>query len=305
MQIAVTGANGFVGAALCSHLATHQHQVIALLRSPEALLNWLEDNNCRPVSVDYNDDAALLTALAGCDVVVHLIARTHSADSTDALRDYRKVNVELSERLANLAARAGIRRFVYLSSIKALGEATCGTPFASGSKPHPTTPYGISKLETEQRLQELCQELGMELTVVRPPLIYAAHAKGNIHTLRRALEKGLPLPLASIHNHRSIVTLPHLCELLRHCCELPQMANQVLLTSDRPTLSTPQLVRMIATDIDRPARLFPVPPLLLKWAAYCAGKKDMADRLLGNLEVDDTATCKLLESSPATQGAIC
>ncbi|MYM62850.1 NAD-dependent epimerase/dehydratase family protein [Pseudomaricurvus sp. HS19] len=305
MQIAVTGANGFVGTALCSHLAKRQHRVIALLRSPAALNQWPEDSNSRAVSVDYNDDSSLLTVLAGCDVVVHLIARTHSADSADALRDYLKVNLELSERIAKLAARAGIRRLVYLSSIKALGEATCGTPFSSGSEPQPTTPYGISKLETEQRLQELCQELGMELTVVRPPLIYAAHAKGNIHTLRRALEKGLPLPLASIHNHRSIVTLPHLCELLRHCCELPQMAGQTLLTSDCPTLSTPQLVRKIAADIGRPARLLPIPPALLRLAARCVGKKEMADRLLGDLEVDDSATRKLLESSSATQGATC
>ena len=298
MRLLVTGANGFVGRALYDALRRAEHAVAAGVRRPcglaeEAILPALD-----------GDAAAWKAGLPSLafDTVVHLAARVHvmQESKSDATSLYRSANATATLVLARAAACAGVRRFVFLSSVKVNGESTpAGHPFTAEHIPTPQDPYGISKMEAEQGLRQIANETGMEVVIVRPPLVYGPGVKANFASLMRAVQRGVPLPLASVtHNRRSFVALDNLVDLLITCIDHPAAANQTFLVSDGEDLSTTDLLRRLGRAMDKPTRLFPVPPSLLQLGANLLGKGDMAQRLLGNLQVDISHTRDTLNWTP-------
>jgi nucleoside-diphosphate-sugar epimerase len=233
---------------------------------------------------------------------MHIAARVHVMNERagDPLAEFRRVNVDGTLNLARQAASAGANRFVFVSSIKVNGESTTETqPFTAADTPAPQDPYGISKMEAEQGLRQIAAETGMEVVIVRPPLVYGPGVKANFASMMRAVQRGLPLPLGSVtHNRRSFVALDNLVDLLITCIDHPAAANQTFLVSDGEDLSTTDLLRRLGQALNKPARLFPVPPSLLQLGANLLGKGDMAQRLLGNLQVDISHTRNTLNWTP-------
>lgn len=291
-RVLVTGANGFVGAALVRRLQASGHEVCGVSRSGEAASSGL---HC----VRRYEDAAPLMAGQAC--LVHLAARVHVMNDAeqDPLAAFRAANVTLTENLARQAAAAGVRRFVFISSIKVNGEATLpGRPFTENDASAPQDAYGISKMEAEQGLRQIAAETGMELVIVRPPLVYGPGVRANFAALLRAVARGIPLPLACIDNRRSLVALDNLLDFIVTCIGHPAAANQTFLVSDGEDLSTPELVRRMARAVGRPARLIPVPVWLLVAGARLLGKQDQLQRLSGNLQLDISKARDLLGWQP-------
>ena len=279
--VAVTGASGFVGAALCGELHARGFAVRGTVRS---LHSSFSASGVEPVEVA-NLDAATdwSSALVGVDCVIHCAARAHVMHETeaDALAAYRSVNVDGSRRLAEQAAVAGVRRLVYLSSIKVNGEQTAlGAPLLFSDAPAPEDPYGVSKWEAEQALWVAAANTGMEVVVVRSPLVYGPGAKGNLVRLLKLVRSGVPLPVGAMQNQRSLVGLDNLVDLLIRCVDHPAAAGQTFLVSDGQDLSTPELIRSMASAMDKSPRLIPVPVPLLCLAGRMTGKAAEVDRWL-------------------------
>lgn len=294
-HVLVTGGSGFVGNALIKRLLSEHREVLAVGRSEVDL----------PVETikvsSFSELGALGHKLGSVDVVVHCAARAHvmKDDTQDPLAEYRKVNVDGTLNLARHAAESGVKRFVFVSSIKVNGEQTLpGNPFTEDVAPAPEDPYGISKYEAEQQLQALSAETGMELVIVRPPLVYGPGVKGNFASMIRLMEKGLPLPLGAVGNKRSLVALDNLVDLIVTCVDNPAAANQVFLASDGQDLSTTELLQGVAHAMGKPARLLPVPAGLLRLGASMLGKRAVAQRLLGSLQVDISKARELLGWQP-------
>jgi len=242
-----------------------------------------------------------LIALSGVRAVIHTAARVHVMGNFagDTLAEFRRVNVAGTLNLARQAVDAGVRRFVFISSIKVNGEQTLpGRPYAADDVPAPVDPYGISKHEAEQGLRQLAQETGMEVVIIRPVLVYGPGVKANFYSMMRWLYKGIPLPLGAIHNQRSLVALDNLVDLIVTCVDHPAAANQTFLVSDGEDLSTTELLRRTAAALGKPARLIPVPAWVLQASARLLGKEDFAQRLCGSLQVDISKTRSLLGWSP-------
>lgn len=296
----VTGASGFVGRAFCQDCAGQGHDVVAALRAARGF------DTSESVSSIVVGDIARQTdwraALQGVDVVVHLAARVHVMRDTagDPLAAFREVNVEGTRSLARQAAEAGVKRFVFLSSVKVNGESTLsGQAFAPDDSPAPEDAYGVSKLEAERALQDLCVRTGMEFVVIRPPLVYGPGVRGNFQAMVRAIQRGIPLPLGAIHNRRSLIALDNLVDLMSTCLVHPAAADQVFMAADGEDVSTSQLLRKVAAAYGLPARLIPVPAGLLRFGATVLGKQAAADRLLGSLVVDASGTRNRLGWQPA------
>jgi nucleoside-diphosphate-sugar epimerase len=241
------------------------------------------------------------TALVNQEVVIHTAARAHimKDEVSDPLAEYRKVNVDGTLNLARQASEAGVRRFVFISSIKVNGEQTpLHQPFTPEDAPAPEDAYGISKMEAEQGLRELATETGMEVIIIRSPLVYGLGAKGNFASMTKLVGKGLPLPLGAVHNQRSLVALDNLVDLIITCIEHPSAVNQTFLVSDGEDISTTQLLQGVAQAMGKPSRLIPVPASLLQLAATLLGKKAVSQRLLGSLQVDISHTQKRLDWTP-------
>ncbi|MES2480840.1 MAG: SDR family oxidoreductase [Pseudomonadota bacterium] len=291
-MILVTGATGFVGQALCAQLRARGLPLRAASRSAA--------QGCVAVgALDAHTDWT--DALGGVDRVVHLAARVHVMDeqAADPLAEFRKTNALATERLARQAAAAGVRRFVFLSSIKVNGEHTApGRPFSADDIPAPQDPYGISKLEAELALHRVAAETGMEICILRPPLVYGPGVRANFRSMMRWVARGVPLPLGAVRNQRSLVALDNLVDLIITCLDHPGAANQVLLAGDGEDLSTPQLLRRVAQALDTRARLVAVPPGLLQFLAGLAGKRAVVDRLCGSLQLDIGKTRRLLQWTP-------
>ncbi|MGH8616132.1 MAG: NAD-dependent epimerase/dehydratase family protein [Burkholderiales bacterium] len=296
--VAVTGATGFVGSALCSALAG-AHRVRRLLRAPAS-----PRDGCEDIVVGDLADAALDAACQGAEAVIHLAARTHvmREHAADAEAAYRRINVEGTRRLAEAAVRAGVRRCVFLSSIKVNGEATHGAPYTEASIPAPEDAYGRSKLEAEQTLAAVANT-AMDTVVLRPPLLYGPGVKGNLLTLLRALARGLPLPLAAIDNRRSMLGLDNLVCALMLAMTHPAAAGRTFLVADGEDLSSPQLARLIAAGLGTPARLLPVPAPLLMLAGTLTGKRAAVARLTGSLQIDAGAIRSALSWRPPVPAA--
>lgn len=296
----VTGATGFVGSALVHRMAADDAMgpVVAAVRSTST--SW--PMGVRSVQVgDLLPTTDWRTALQRCDAVVHCAARVHVMQDavTDPLAAYRQINVEGTLNLAHQAVQAGVRRFVFVSSIKVNGEATePGSPFTADHTPAPQDPYGISKLEAEQGLLELSARTGLEVVIVRPPLVYGSGVKANFASLMRWVARGVPLPLGSIHNARSMVALDNLVDLLVTCVKHPAAAGQIFLVSDDEDVSTTELLRRTARAMGRTALLVPMPASWLECGADILGKRAVAQRLCGSLQVDIEKTRHLLSWQP-------
>lgn len=296
--VLVTGATGFVGRALCDGLRNNGYRVRRVVRSADAVK---EDDaaDCILVRdlVAGVPNVEVLTDIAG---VVHLVARVHIVgdDAVDPLAAFRAINVDGSRALALQAAAAGVRRFVFLSSVKVNGEVTQGAAFTERDAPRPDDPYGISKREAEDALREVAGETGLEIAILRPPLVYGPYVKANFLRMMRWVDRGFPLPLASVHNSRSLVYVGNLADAIMLCLEHPAAAGETFLVDDGDPVSTPQLLREIGTALASPARLFPVPPRLLRAMAAVIGRHADARRILGDLVVDSSSIRSVLGWSP-------
>lgn len=293
-KVLLTGANGFVGSATTKALLRSKFEVLQAVR---------KSTNLDEISIGVVDGGTDWTkALIDCSVVIHCAARVHMMQDSvsDPFSEYQKVNVAGTLNLARQAARAGVKRFVFLSSIKVNGEETqLGGPYSAHDVPAPEDAYGISKAEAEAGLRLLSLETGMEVVIIRPPLVYGPGVKGNFSSLLRWVARGLPLPLGlATTNRRSLVGLDNLVDLILTCVDHPKAANQTLLVSDGEDLSTADLLRRIGQALNRPARLIPVPVSILIIASRLLGKSSIAQRLLGSLQVDISETCTLLNWKP-------
>lgn len=286
-RVLVTGATGFVGRALCPRLLAEGWQVRAALREEGSarLCAGVEAAFIESIGPQTSWDAAL----KGVDTVVHLAARVHQMHETapDPLVAYREVNALGTERLARAAARAGVRRLVFASSVKVNGEESA-LPYREQTPPVPVDPYGISKWEAEQALRWVAAETGLEVVLLRPTLVYGPGVKANFYTMFRVIERGFPLPLAGIRNRRSLVYLGNLVDALVLCLTHPQAAGETFLVSDAEDVSTPQLVRRAARALGVPVRLVPFPVPLLRLACRLAGKASACARLTNSLAVDSS-----------------
>lgn len=300
--VLITGANGFIGKAVCSDLASRAYRVLGVVRHRQrmALQGGLE---CLSMDeIDENTDWS--DAVTGVDSVIHLAARVHLMRETaaDPLAEFRRTNVALTLNLARQAAAAGVRRFVFISSIKVNGEVTpVGQPFTAEDVPHPTDPYGISKYEAEQGLLALAAETGLEVVIIRPVLVYGPGVKANFHSMMHWLLKGFPMPLGTLPNRRSFVALGNLADLIAICVQHPAAANQIFLASDGEDLSISGLLRRTGAALGKPARLIPVPVMVLRAGARLVGQEAVMQRLCDSLQVDISKTRHLLGWEPPVE----
>ena len=294
-KILVTGASGFVGKSLTAELFRQDYDIGAAARSTKSQIN-----NAEVVvvgEIDGNTDWT--NALRNVDVVIHLAARVHvmKENFANPLAEFRKVNVEGTQQLAQSAANAGVKRFVYISSIGVNGFKTT-LPFTESVNPNPHSDYAISKWEAEQVLLRVSAETGLEVVIIRPPLVYGFDAPGNFASMMRVVKRGIPLPFGAIHNKRSFVYVGNLVSFILLCIDHPAAANQTFLISDGHDISTTELLRGCAEVLGMKARLLPFPQKLVEVCATIIGKRDVAQRLCGNLQVDISKARTLLGWAP-------
>jgi nucleoside-diphosphate-sugar epimerase len=294
----VTGASGFVGRAVVSELLERGVAVTAAVRREAAF-----PPQCVAVRVGNIDASTDWTAaIKGCDTIVHCAARVHVMQETasDPLDEFRATNVHGTLRLANQASGAGVRRFIFISSVKVNGEFTLpDAPFTERDTPAPAGPYGVSKWEAEQRLQSVAAERGLELVIVRPPLVYGPGVRANFLSMSRWLLRGIPLPFASVtSNRRSLVALDNLVDLILACANRSAAAGETFLAGDGDDLSTAELLRRTATALGVRARLLPVPESVLARGAALLGRADLWQRLGGSLQVSTRHACATLDWKP-------
>jgi len=296
----VTGASGFIGRQLCAGLATDGHSLRMSLHLPPSGDDPLLRFGATVVSGDIDGITDWSPALAGVTTVVHLANRAHvmHEKASDPLARYRRINVDGTRHLAEQAAAAGVRRLIYPSSVKVMGEATAHEPFRDGDKPAPCDPYALSKWEAELELQQVAAATGLEVTVLRSPLVYGPGVGANFLQLMRCVAKGIPLPLAAIDNRRSMIYVGNFADAIRTCIEHPQAAGKTYLISDGAPLSTADLVVQLARAFDVPDRSWPLPPALLNRIASLFGKEETMRRLTVSLEVDDSAIRRELGWAP-------
>jgi nucleoside-diphosphate-sugar epimerase len=292
----VTGGNGFVGSALVNELRTRPGLIVRQAIRSNMSSSCGPHEDCAVVG-DIHGATDWQAALEGVEVVIHTAARVHvmKDPSAQPLSEFRRVNVEGTMALAKQAAAAGVRRFVFVSSVKVNGERTLpGHSFGPDDPANPLDPYGQSKHEAEMALLMLARDTGMEVVVVRPPLVYGPGVRGNFLALLRAVHQGRPLPVASIRNARSLVYIHNLVDFLVHCATHSAAAGQTFLVSDGQDLSTPELIGHLSQAMKRRARLFPMPLWLMQIAATSIGKEAAYQRLTSNLQVDISKARDLL-----------
>lgn len=297
-KILLTGGSGFVGRALIERLCLEEYYCTSLVRRPIAqpspqVIVKVVDSLDR--TTDYSE------ALKGQQVVIHCAARVHvmHEEADNALLEFRKVNVEGTINLARQAAASGVTRFIFVSSVKVNGEVTeRGAPFTADQEPKPVDPYGVSKLEAELALRDLASKTGMEVTIIRPVLVYGPGVKANFLSMMRWLDRRVPLPFGSIHNRRSFIAVDNLVDLVVTCIEHPAAANNTFLASDGEDLSTTELLRRLGGALGKPARLIPVPVAVITFVAKLLRRPELAQRLCGSLQVDISKTRLLLGWTP-------
>lgn len=295
MRVLVTGATGFVGEALVRNLNVQGHEVHAANRR-----DYKTEADSNYIVGDLGPNTNWHDALTDCEVVIHLAARVHKMKEHDAahMAEFFAVNLHGTANLARQAAKAGVKRFVYVSSIKVNGEFTLspgsspasgrGAMFSESDHPHPQDAYAISKWEAEQALQGIAQDKGMELVIVRPPLVYGPRVKANFAKLLALVDRGIPLPLGNVQNSRSLIYVGNLVDALITCATHPAAAGQTYLVSDGEDVSTPQLIQAVADALHRPSRVFPMSLALMRGAAALVGKSAAIDRLTQSLVIDSS-----------------
>jgi nucleoside-diphosphate-sugar epimerase len=292
--IAVTGASGFVGYALCNRMRLYGLEVRSIVRSQ--LLNM------DSISVgDIGSDTDWSRALTGVNCLIHCAARVHVMhdSETESLAAFRKVNVEGTKNLAEQAVNHGVRRLVFLSSVKVNGEVTLpGIPFTSADPERPSSAYAISKWEAEQILRQIERRTGLEVVVVRSPLVYGAGVKANFKRLMRLVNTGIPLPFGKVDNHRSLVGIDNLTDLLIRCTAHPAAIGKTYMVSDGEDVSLTELIRLLSVAKGRRPCLFSVPPWVLRLSGWLCGYLPELERLLGNLQVNIEHTCNTLDWKP-------
>jgi nucleoside-diphosphate-sugar epimerase len=298
MKILVSGASGFVGSALCSHLVSRGFDVVATVRNfPDASVPSVEYRIVTETSsaTDWSD------ALAAVDAVIHCAARVHVMDdhTQDPLAEFRRVNTLGTETLARAAAGSGVKRLIFLSSIKVNGESALpDSPFNQTSPAKPQDPYAISKLEAELALTHIATETELEVVILRCPLVYGPGVKGNFLRLLRAVDHGIPLPLALAKNRRSLIYLDNLTSAIGTCLTHPAAAGKTYLVSDGEDVSTAEMISRIAQALGKPSRLWPCPLGLMELAGMMTGKSDEIARLLGSLCIDSSKIRSELDWTP-------
>lgn len=291
-MILVTGAGGFVGTALCRTLAERGVTVSGAVRKNAGL---------GQIAVgELHSGTDWRAALVGCDAVIHLAARVHvmSDQSSDPILAYRTVNVDATLNLARQAVDAGVKRFVFVSSVKVNGESTAARPFCASDVPMPCDPYGQSKMEAEQALQKFARESGLEVVIVRPPLVYGPGVKANFLNLMKMVRTGVPLPFGRAGNLRSLVAIDNLVDLLVVCSTHVNAPGNIFMVSDGADLDIKALVKNIASAMNRRVWLMPIPVGLMTACAKLLGKQGVIERLLGSLQVDITHTQATLNWQP-------
>ena len=311
-KVLVTGSGGFIGAKLCDELIARGKHVCGATRArceePKGALDRTPSNHAshgssrfKTVEVgNIGEGADWTEALEGVDAVVHLAARAHILRefALDLLAEFRKINTQGTLTLAEAAARAGVKRFVFLSSVGASGDSSSEAPLTEETPPRPTTPYGLSKWEAEQALQEVESRTGIEVVIIRPPLLYGPRVKGNFLRFVQLIERGVPLPLGGLRNRRSFLGLSNIVDLICCCLEHPEAAGKTFLASDGDDVSTPELIRRIAKALGKSARLLPLPEWLLRFGGAITGKSEDVRRLCGSLQIDSSRVRRVLGWTP-------
>jgi nucleoside-diphosphate-sugar epimerase len=284
-NVLVTGATGFVGRALCPVVQASAHHLRAAVRNADSCA--VED--CCTIDV-ISGNTDWKACLEGMDVVIHLAARVHvmEEDDADAMDAFLEVNLYGTEQLARQAAAKGVKRFIYLSSIKVNGECTQGQAFNEHSIPSPHDAYAISKYRAEQALQRVAAETGIEVVILRPPLIYGPGVKANFYNLLKLVDSGLPLPFAKLQNRRSLLYVGNLVDALMLCISHPDAAGETFLVSDGEAVPTSKLIQQISKALGRSVRLFPMPLKLFSVIMRLIGKASVFDRLTQSLVIDST-----------------
>ena len=293
----VTGAGGFIGSTLCKKLRSAGYSVIGMHRSAKSAS---PQNGIEHLSTDLMDQNIRWDSLlTGIEFVVHLAARVHvmKDNSTDPLAAYRKINVAATENLARHAAAMGVKRFVFMSSVKVNGEESW-KPYTEADKPVPVDSYGISKMEAELTLRKIANETGMAVVILRPPLVYGPGVKANFLKLLQAVDRRMPLPFEGVKNQRSLIYVENLVDAIVACMQHPNAPGQTFLVSDGKDVSTPELIRMMSALLHKQPRLFSVPGLCLHIASRLTGKGPAMDRLIGSLTVDTTKITEELDWRP-------
>ncbi len=303
LTLLITGPDGFVGTQVCRELLRRGNCVIGALWKAAPL-----PTGCESVIVgNIGPDTDWTMALAGVNAVVHLAARVHIMDdmAVDPLAEYRRVNVEGTRCLAEAAVEAGVKRFLFLSSVKVNGERTVlrgrmseGGPFTEMDEARPEDPYSLSKWEAEQILREIEQRTGMAVTILRSPLIYGPGVKANFLKLVQLVNRGVPLPFCCIRNQRSFLSITNLVDLICCCLEHPKAAGETFLVSDGEDVSTPELVLRIAEALGKKPRLLPIPEWMMKVSGAVIGKSAHVNRLCGSLQIDSSKVRRVLDWTP-------
>ena len=283
----MTGANGFVGLALCKELMARGMHARGATRTVSNFSNEIDVT----VVGDMDDSTNWNDALINCDAVIHLAARVHVMNecTDEPLVEFRRANVAGTKQLAQSAATCGVKRFVYVSSVKVNGEEVLeGQGFSESDIPSPEDSYGISKWEAEQALHRIAKETGLEVVIVRPPLVYGAGVKGNFILMMNAIVRGFPLPFALVQNQRDLVYVDNLVDALIACAIHPAAAGQTYLVSDGESVSTPNLIRSLAKALGKRCFIFPFPIFMMKFLAKLLGKSASVDRLTQSLQIDNS-----------------
>ncbi len=297
-KILVTGATGFIGQAVLNTLHTQQIPILAGVRSYSTAI---------PKDITQVELGELATAmdhsviLNDVDIIIHTAARAHILHTTDLdpLTEFRKVNTAGTLMLAQQAAAAGVKRFIFISSIKVNGESTHnGKLFTPEITNIPTDSYGLSKYEAEQGLMHLAKTTNMEVVIIRPPLVYGPEVKANFANLVKWIDRGIPLPFGAINNKRSLIALDNLVSFIIHCSQHPKAANEIFLVADKGDISTTQLLQKVAQALGKKARLLPIPTTWMSFAAHLIGKQNLSSRLFDSLQLDSSKALDLLGWRP-------